>query len=224
MYTKSTTNSHRQRSTWNFFKSPCADTLYFEIVSDFHRLSGATDISHFFHEKKIQHCDWYRIINRAMRDSRISPTTESFSRITYRLIIPGVGSINPPGKRFFQRVNVNTAYFLGPPHSFPVTREISLALRNFARLFRNKFAHEFIHSLFGRMKASMYASPIKCRRFRGIRAPQRPNSVDSLGRDSLCLFFFSFTAGSNRRGYPQSAEIIKTVAYAVEFCSTREST
>lgn len=35
-------------------------------------------------------------------------------------------------------------------------------------------------------------------------------------------FFFSFTAGSNRRGYPQSAEIIKTVAYVVEFGCTRE--
>jgi len=124
---------------------------------------------------------------------------------------------------FFSRVNVNVAYFVGPCTLFPrLTREIPLAVRNFARLFRNKFVREFIHSLFGRMKASMYASPIKCRRFRGIRAPQRPNSVDSLGRDSLCLSFFSFTTGSNRRGYPQSAEIIKTMAYVVEFGCARK--
>lgn len=111
----------------------------------------------------------------------------------------------------FSELLLTRVNFVGPRRSFsPVIREISLAVRNFARLFRNKFAREFIHSLFGRMKATMYASPIKCRRFRDIRAPQRPNSVDSLGRDSLCLFFFSFTAGSNRRGYPQSAEIIKT--------------
>lgn len=55
-------------------------------------VSGATDISHF--SRKMQHCDWYRIINRAMRDSGILPTAESFSRIIYCLIIPVAGSIN----------------------------------------------------------------------------------------------------------------------------------
>lgn len=145
--------------------------------------------------------------------------------VSRRLITSDADAINrlPPCVRYiYARVPFQRCEFLltyarisWVPRSFsPVIREISLAVRNFARLFRNKFAHEFIHSLFGRMKASMYASPIKCRRFRDIRAPQRPNSVDSLGRDSLCLFFFSFTAGSNRRGYPQSAEIIKTARRA----------
>lgn len=74
--------------------------------------------------------------------------------------------------------------------------------------------HGFIFSLWLN-GSSAYASPIKCRRFRGFRAPQRPNLVDSVGcafpqtlrppPASLALFFFlfspllsPFTARSNR--------------------------
>lgn len=59
--------------------------------------------------------------------------------------------------------------------------------------------HGFIFSLWLN-ESSAYASPIKCRRFRGFRAPQRPNLVDSVGRafpqtlrpPCVALSFFSF--------------------------------
>jgi len=64
--------------------APICIALYFEKVWDFLSVwSGATDISHF--SRKIQYCDWYRIINRAMRDSGILPTAGSFSYIIYCL-------------------------------------------------------------------------------------------------------------------------------------------
>ena len=42
------------------------------------------------------------------------------------------------------------------------------------------FVRGFIFSLWLN-ESSAYASPIKCRHFRGFRAPQRPNLVDSVG-------------------------------------------
>jgi len=44
-------------------------------------VSGATDI--FYFSRKMQYCDWYRIINRAIPDSGILPTAESLFRILY---------------------------------------------------------------------------------------------------------------------------------------------
>jgi len=68
-------------------------TLYFEKVWDIYRFDPEQQIFLIFREK-YSIGDWYRIINRAMRDSGILPTAGSFSYIIYCLIILNAGSIN----------------------------------------------------------------------------------------------------------------------------------